>query len=271
MKLSFSTVGCPDWMLNEVIAAAKDFGYDGIELRGIGEDLFLPRANVFGPKRLKTSLRQLAEADLEIPCVATDASCMLSSERPDIADNIREYIDLAVLIKGKSLRLLGEEWQSPGENVDDNRVYENIMAVVPYAEEKNIRLLIETNGVYAESRRLKALVERVGSPMVGVLWDINHPYIYFNEKPEETASNIGKLVGHVHVKDSEVVDGRVVYKMLGQGTLPIPDFLHCLRSAGYEGYLSLEWVKRWNNELEDPGIVFPHFVRKMKKYLGDMK
>jgi len=271
MKLSFSTVGCPDWMLNEVIAAAKDFGYDGIELRGIGEDLFLPRANVFGPKRLNTSLRQLAEANLEIPCIATDASCMLSSDKPDVADNIREYIDLAVLIKGKSLRLLGEERQSPGENVDEARVYDNIMAVLPYAEEKNIRLLIETNGVYADTKRLKELVEKINSPIVGVLWDINHPYTYFNEKPEETAENIGKYVGHVHVKDSEVIEGELVYRMLGHGTLPINDFLRCLQKVGYDGYLSLEWVKRWNHELEDPGVVFPHYVRKMKKYLEDMQ
>jgi fatty-acyl-CoA synthase len=267
MKLSFSTVGCPDWMLNEVIAAAKDFGYDGIELRGIGEDLFLPRANVFGPKRLGTSLRQLAESGLEIPCVATDASCMLSSESPDVADNIREYIDLAELINGKTLRLLGEERQSPGEGVDDERVFANLMAVVPYAEQNNIKLLIETNGVYADTRRLRELIERAGSPVVGVLWDINHPYTYFDEKPEDTLSNIGKYIGHVHVKDSELVDGELVYRMLGDGTLPIKDFLRCLRSIGYDGYLSLEWVKRWNHELEDLGIVFPHYVRRMKRYL----
>jgi sugar phosphate isomerase/epimerase len=270
MKLSFSTVGCPDWMLNEVIAAAKDFGYDGIELRGIGEDLFLPRAAVFGPKRLKTSLRELGESKLEVPCVATDASCVLSSARPDVADNIREYIDLAVLINGKTLRLLGEEWSEPGENVDENRVYENLTGIVPYAEEKKIRLLIETNGIYADSKRLKELVEKVGSPMVGVLWDVNHPYTYFGEDPAETAANIGKYVGHVHMKDSETADGKLVYKMLGYGNLPIAGFLRSLKTAGYGGYLSLEWVKRWNQELEDPGVVFPHYVRRMKKYLENI-
>lgn len=267
MKLSFSTVGCPDWMLNEVIAAAKDFGYDGIELRGIGEDLFLPRANVFGPRRLQTSLRELREANLEIPCVATDASCMLSADRPDVADNIREYIDLAVMIHGKTLRLLGEEWPEPEENIDENRIYENLTKVIAYAEEKNVRLLVETNGLYANSARLKALIEKAGSPAVGALWDLNHPYVYFGEDPQTTAANIGKYVGHVHVKDSKSDGGAVAYKMLGEGALPLEKCFAELKKAGYDGYLSLEWVKRWNQELEDPGIVFPHYVRKMRKYL----
>ncbi|NLG53192.1 MAG: sugar phosphate isomerase/epimerase, partial [Clostridiales bacterium] len=28
----------------------------------------------------------------------------------------------------------------------------------------------------------------------------------------------------------------------------------------YNGYLSLEWTKRWDKELEDAGIVFSHFA-----------
>ena len=38
MNLSFSTLGCPNWTWREIIAAAVDLRYNGIELRGIGED-----------------------------------------------------------------------------------------------------------------------------------------------------------------------------------------------------------------------------------------
>ena len=87
MKLSFSTVGCPEWMLNEVLAAASDFGYDGVEIRGLGEDIFLPKAPCFGPKRLKTSIKEIAEANVEISCLSSDASCLLSSHSLDVPSN----------------------------------------------------------------------------------------------------------------------------------------------------------------------------------------
>ena len=33
MKYAFMTFSCPDWTLDEVLAAAQRYGYDGVELR----------------------------------------------------------------------------------------------------------------------------------------------------------------------------------------------------------------------------------------------
>jgi len=39
MKLSFSTLACPDWTIPQITAMAAGAGYDGIELRFVqGED-----------------------------------------------------------------------------------------------------------------------------------------------------------------------------------------------------------------------------------------
>ena len=38
------------------------------------------------------------------------------------------------------------------------------------------------------------------------------------------------------------------------------------RSINYDGFVSLEWVKRWSDDLEDAGIVFPQFAFYMSKY-----
>ena len=37
MKLAFSTVGCPDFQWSEIYSMAKDLGFDGIEVRGLGK------------------------------------------------------------------------------------------------------------------------------------------------------------------------------------------------------------------------------------------
>ena len=39
MKLSFSTLGCPRWTLKEIVATAKDLGFGGVEIRGIGDKI----------------------------------------------------------------------------------------------------------------------------------------------------------------------------------------------------------------------------------------
>ena len=63
-----------------------------------------------------------------------------------------------------------------------------------------------------------------------------------------------------------MVDGKVQYRMMGEGDLPITEMLDALASIGYEGYVSLEWVKRWAPDLTDPGIVFPQFAHYMHSY-----
>ena len=47
---------------------------------------------------------------------------------------------------------------------------------------------------------------------------------------------------------------------MGEGDLPVDAMMMALQSINYEGYVSLEWVKRWASDLEDAGIVFPHFA-----------
>ena len=47
MKLSLSTLGCPGWSWNEIFATAKDLGMNGIEVRGVANEMFAPAISVF--------------------------------------------------------------------------------------------------------------------------------------------------------------------------------------------------------------------------------
>jgi sugar phosphate isomerase/epimerase len=39
---------------------------------------------------------------------------------------------------------------------------------------------------------------------------------------------------------------------IGEGEVPVPDLLSLLRSAGYVGWVSLEFEKKWHPELASP-------------------
>ncbi|NLG52620.1 MAG: sugar phosphate isomerase/epimerase [Clostridiales bacterium] len=256
MKLSFSTLGCPNWTWGEIISVAKDLNYDGIELRGLGEEIFLPNVNKFSDENIAVTRSELSRNNIGISCISTEV-CLQNKED---YKKLESYIELAGKLGVPYIRVLGDAAPAPGSNVDGEAVFAALKKHIPLAREKNVVMLIETNGIYANSETLRGLIERLDSEQTGVLWDINHPVRFFNEEPGETFENIGFAIRHVHLKDSVFENGKISYKMLGYGTLPIKPALKLLKDAGYNGYLSLEWTKRWDKELEDAGIVFSHFA-----------
>ena len=264
MKFSFSTVGCPDWSWSEILAAARDLGYDGLELRSLGKELFLPGVSRFQPDRVEAARADLTARGLCVTCL--DSDVLLSRPVDAQIERAKAWLGLACALHVPYIRVLGDEWGQPDSDVDEKRVAEGLRALAPLAVQSGVTLLVETNGVWADTGKLRRLLDDVGSPHVAVLWDVNHPVRYFGETPQKTWDNIGPWVKHVHLKDSVVKeDGRIVYKMLGYGDLPLAEILSLLKRGGYDGALSMEWVKRWNAELEDAGVVFPHFIYQVKK------
>jgi len=150
--------------------------------------------------------------------------------------------------------------------VDDKVVLSSLQRIIPLAEERGVTLLVETNGAYSDTTRLRQLLDNIESDAVAALWDMHHPYRFAGETPGKTVHNLGAYIKYVHIKDSIVKDGKIQYRMMGEGDLPIDDMMVALRSINYEGYVSLEWVKRWAPDLSDAGIVFPHFSNFMSRY-----
>jgi len=267
MKISFSTVGCPNFTWDEIIATAKDFGYDGIELRGICDELEVYRASPFTGDNLRLTKKRLDDLNLEISCIST--SCYLFDKKAKDAtiEAAEKHMRLAKELGCKYIRVLGDEWITPGENVDEEFVKEMLCMLCEIAKSYDVDVLIETNGIWANSQKLAALLEKVPYQNVGVVWDIHHPYRFFNEDVGYTY-NLKEYIKHVHVKDSKIENGKLVFKMIGEGDVPIDKAINLLIKDNYTGYISLEWVKRWFSELEEPGVVFLGFINKIKALLN---
>lgn len=268
MKISFSTLGCPGFEWSDIYSIAKDFGFDGIEIRGMGKDIFEGVTNPFAPERIEKTVSQLKKMHLFIPCLTTGCVLKYVDGWERIRSEIIDYIDLAQQIGAPYIRLLGDrDTQVEGE-VDDDLVLLHLKDVIPYAEKAGIILLVETNGVYANTKRLRDLLIKTESDTVAALWDMHHPYRFMNESPETTVQNLGVYIKHVHTKDSRFENGRVIYKMMGEGDMPIEEMINALRSVNYDGFISLEWVKAYMPELMSAGIVFPHYANYMQKFLS---
>ncbi len=267
MKIAFSTVGCPEWSWTDIYIMAKDLGFNGIELRGLENEMNLLRARPFTDAQIDKTVKKLNELNLSISCLAS--SCFIGGT-DDEEEALKEgfnYIELASKINCKYIRILGDRNPAPTEPIDDARVVRLLNRLAPKASEKGVYLLVETSGVYSDTKRLAKVIEEVNNPNVAVLWDIHHPYRFMNETPATTYENVGKYIKYIHIKDSVMENGAVQYKILGDGDVPVTETLDLLRISGYDGYVSLEWVKRWNRTLTDAAVVFPAFANFMSDYL----
>lgn len=267
MKIAFSTLGCPDFSWSDIYSMAKDIGFDGIEIRGLGKDIFSDKAQPFHEEEIPQTVKKLNKLRLEIPCISSGCCLKFPEKAEENHREIVRYIQLASKVGAPYIRVLGDLEPHPEGDVDDNVVLAALKRLVPVAEEYNVVLLVETNGVYTDTERLRQLLDSIASDYVAALWDVHHPYRFAGEKPGKTVQNLGAYIKYIHIKDSVMENGKVKYRMMGDGDLPVDDILFALRSINYEGYVSLEWVKRWAPDLTDPGIVFPHFADYMNRYM----
>jgi len=267
MKIAFSTLGCPGFSWADTYTMAKDLGYNGIEIRGLGDDIFSADAKPFDESQLPQTLKKLNSLRLEIPCLSSGCCIKFAEKEEENFQEIVKYINLASKLGTPYVRILGDLEPQPKDEVDDEIVLSALRRLVPIAEEKGVTLLVETNGVYSDTARLCRLLDNIASDAVAALWDVHHPYRYAGETPGKTVQNLGAYIKHVHVKDSVVVDGVTQYRMIGDGDLPIDEMMMALNSINYDGFVSLEWVKCWAPDLEDAGVVFPHFANYMSRYM----
>ena len=109
MKLAFSTLGCPDFDWPDILAMAKDFGFQGIEVRGLGRTIFSLRGKPFLPENVSATAKQLRSLHLEISCLSSGCPLCYPEKTRETISELKEYIDLAAKLNCKYVRVLGDE------------------------------------------------------------------------------------------------------------------------------------------------------------------
>lgn len=263
MKYGFSTLGCPTWGFKEIVTSAKDLGYDGIEIRGIADELYAPRIKQFTEDKIEATKKYLKDIGIEIAILTTNVEIAVKEREEKAIKEAYEYIKLANELGVRYIRLMCTDSASPNGG-DIRLAKDTYQEIAEYAMTKDVMPLIETNGIFSDSKLLSDFIHSIKSENKGVLWDIHHPYRYNCESIGDTIKNLGTYIKHTHIKDSIVENGKVIYKMMGNGDIPIEEVVSGLREIDYKGYLSLEWVKRWNKSLEEPSIALYQFISYMK-------
>ena len=254
MNLSFSTRGWPGLSWDEMMETALDMGFSGIEVYNLPKfDPLLERSGPFHKYQCAATVRQLREKQLKIPCF--DTSCDLS----DPEDCVPTLLELMQVAHNSQVPYV----VACALQDREDRVYDRLCVLLEEAAKQDITLLLKTSGIYADTARLRAMMDRFACDQLAALWDVHHPYRDFGESGDTTIKNLGNYVRHVHLRDS---DDAGTYQLIGEGTMPIDDVMRALSSVNYDGFLSLEWKPEWLEDLQDPEIIFPYFVNYMNRF-----
>ena len=265
MKLSFSTKGWHDNDFDGFCDIAKDLKFSGIELHNIHNRLFTDKDGAFHDYAAAKTLRKLYEMKLQIPCIDTVCNLADTANRENSIKEINACLEIAgnLHIPYVRVKAYGDE------NYDF--VYGIIAEVLPTCEQKGIVLLIETSGIFCDTSKLRDMLDSFASDNLAALWDMHSPYFIKNEDPETTIKNLGAYIKHVHIKDAVMNDDGIEYCIIGEGKLPIGEMMLGLRSVNFDGFISLEWVPEWCEELDDMEIIFSQFVNYMKQFADTSK
>ena len=261
MKLSFSTRGWPDLSFDEMLEVASDMGFSGVEVYNLAKfDPLLQKGGPFHKYNTAATVRNLRERGLSIPCF--DTSLDISSDASAVS-TAKELIEIAHNAKVPYVVVCALQ-----DNED--AVFSALGELLPLAESCEVSILIKTSGIYADTARLRAALDSFASDNLAALWDIHHTYRCNGESGDQTIKNLGAYVAHVHMRDS---DDEGKYQLIGEGSMPIDDVMRALSSVNYDSFISLEWKPEWLEDLQDPEIIFPHFVNYMSQFHStrDMK
>jgi fatty-acyl-CoA synthase len=270
VKLAVSTLGCPGWTLDQVIASVKENGYEGVELRLVDGNVVPPDLPAAERQRIK---RVFQQADVPIACL--DTSCRFTApeaaERGRQEDDARRYLDLANEFGTPLIRVFGgnlAEGMSEAQGVE--LLAESLNTLAPSAERAGVTIALETHDAFSAGRLVGEVMRRVPSRAIAPLWDTHHPY-RMGETPEQTWNYVGERMVHTHVKDARRnPDGSWQLVLLGEGEVPVKEAMTVWARQGYDGFVCVEWEKKWHPEIPEPEVAFPQHARVLREYLAQI-
>jgi sugar phosphate isomerase/epimerase len=256
--LAFSTLGCPEWDLDQILRATEAYGYQAVELRGYRSEMDLPQAEPFTIANRHMTLRRFQDAGVHICCVSSSATIAKEND-----DHLQSHVELAHDLNCSVVRIFGGNLRDDISHAEALKYAANTLRRFgDIAQSSGITLVLETHDAFSTGAQVADLLEAANHPAVFSLWDLHHPYRQ-GEPYQETWHYMKSSVRHLHVKDGK--EG--TYTLLGDGDIPVFPMLELALRDGYTGPISLEWEKRWKPNIPDPEIAFPQYAQKLREFL----
>jgi len=260
--LAFSTLACPEWSADDIVARAAAIGYDAIEWRG-GPD---GHVSTGWPAPRRAALRRLM-AEHGTPALAvtsyTDFVTGDARARADSVDYLRRHLDLAADLGAPTVRAFVGIVDDDAPLPDlIERAVDGIAACIDSAKASGVAIAIEPHDDFVTASSIAPILARLG-PSVGAVWDIVNAW-GGGEDPAAGAEAIGGRVRYVQVKDARWAGSEWRLTPTGDGAVPLVEGLRALAAIGPLPPLSLEWERAWHPELDPADVALPRELMALR-------
>jgi len=272
VRLSFSTLGCPDWDFKQIVNFAVAYDYQGIELRGIKRQLDLLQCREFKtPGDRKATLRLMKDKGLKFVDLGSSANLHFpeGAERNKNLDEAKRFVDLAQEIECPFIRVFPNNFlKERDKNATMDLMADGLLALAQYAEGSNMSVLIESHGDLVRIDDLDRVLKNAEHKHAGMVWDVVNMWSVTKEPVGQVFERLKKYIRHTHIKDAKVSGSDVQYVFLGKGDVPIFEAIDLLAKNDYQGYYSFEWEKMWHPELSAPELALADYSEAMRKHFS---
>jgi sugar phosphate isomerase/epimerase len=279
MRLSLSTLGCPELSLREAAELAARTGYTGLELRsGPGATVEVGAS----ASDRATWRRELSGAGVAPVSIASYVRvCAAGDDDAVVAAGLAE-VRLAHDLGASWVRVFpGAPRDVPVDSEADRRGGRRLAAILSASAGLGVRLAVETHDSHPTARdvmRLLTGAQPVGGESrgsledpgqvgdrdgprgdtadcgpVGVIWDALHTWLR-GESPAQTAARLGPRLAYLQVKDVASRDD-LRPQPLGAGVLPLSECLAAVRQGAVCDWVSWEYERMWHPEVPELAAV----------------
>lgn len=269
MKFAFSTVSCPKWDFDTIVARAKEYGYGGVEIRGFLNESVLTASNPFltDPRKVHDLF---ADNGVAICCLASSIAMTQDRKRDRVAAaELVQFIDAAHALDCPLVKVFDTQVR-PGQARSSAGVTLGnwILPLADYAAERGVVLVIENALSFRGAKEMWSILDRLQHPSIGCCWDVFNAAMA-GESPYVSVPTLNSKIQYAHVKDAKLGQLGATYTKLGEGDVKVEPFLTRLRGVGYTGWVTFEWEKAWLPNIAEPEDALPQAIAKLREWTRD--
>ena len=245
-RLAFSTLGCPEADLDEVLRLAQQHGFAGVELRAQPDQPVHPGLSQTERRDVRSRFHDAGVTPLSVASYVKVAT----PDAPDeevISDGIN-HLRLAADVGAPFMRVFpGGDPDSPDAEAQDRRAAHRLAQLAAVADDVGVTLALETHDSHRRAQDAVRVLSHPGCENVQIIWDALHTWLG-QETPAQSLALIGARLAYVQVKDVPSREDLTPI-LMGTGTLPLRNVAAAvLGENGYDGWVSWEYERAWHPE-----------------------
>jgi sugar phosphate isomerase/epimerase len=277
LHVAFSTVATPEWTLRAIAEKARDWDFDGVELRTFGPgstDLACDPC-LSDPAKVRAALK---DEGVALTGYASGARFdePLSPPPPigfifgDMERPVREFkpiVSHAAAAGAPYIRVFAHEcFGEESRKAAVRRIADRLKLACDDARHQNVRIAIENGGSFRRIEQLQEIIDRVQNPLLGISYSLAAG-VLSGEDPAAAVRAAGTKLLVCRISDRQGDRPCVI----GRGDLPCEAFVRALDALNLQAPVVIEHPALWRDDLEPAEETLPASFAAVTSWTGSVE